>query len=226
MKQREDYRQVPNSDLAPPPGAPSREKQSPAGRKHYRGIPNFNLIPLEYRMASVSLRRLSFLLLLILLIATTVWFIQDLYQERAGRRAAIEALQGDISAIEAQLEVASAARDEAAELLTTIRGMKEQHQGLLNQRQQDWRELGVNPAEWHRVVAAVFRSPLFGVELSSIVVQRMEVALSGTAPDILALLRYRQGLLADPTISRIVSFNSEVVEGTVSFSLVARISEE
>jgi hypothetical protein len=92
--------------------------------------------------------------------------------------------------------------------------------------QQDWWEIGVNPAEWHRVMTAVFRSRLFGVQLSSVGVQGMEVAISGTAPNYAALLRYYWALLADPTISRIVSFDSEMVEKVLSFSLLARISEE
>ncbi|MCL0088611.1 hypothetical protein M1N87_02205 [Dehalococcoidia bacterium] len=202
-----------------------REKQSPAWERHYRGIPNFNLIPPEYRRAIVPRRKLVIYLLLLLMIVAVALFVPGLYQRMSAHEAAIEALRRDIPAVEAELEAVSAERDQAAEFLATIRGMKEEHQALLNQRQQDWRVLGVNPAEWHQVTFAVFRSRLFGVQLSSIGVQGMEVALSGTAPDYGALLRYRKALLADPTISRIVSFDSEIVEAAVSFSLVARIEE-
>ncbi|MCL0076425.1 hypothetical protein M1O12_00070 [Dehalococcoidia bacterium] len=202
-----------------------REKQSPAWESHYQGIPNFNLIPPEYRRAIVPRRKLVIYLLLLLMIIAVALFVPGLYQRISAHQAAIEALRRDILAVEAELEVVSAERDQAAELLATIRGMREEHQALLNQRQQDWRELGVNPAEWHQVTFAVFRSRLFGVQLSSIEQQGMEVALSGTAPDYGALLRYRAALLADPTISRIVSFDSEIVEAAVSFSLVVRIEE-
>jgi hypothetical protein len=160
------------------------------------------------------------------MIVVVASFIPGLYQRMGVHEAAIEALGRDIAAIEAELAVVSAERDEAEELLTTIRGMKEEHQALLNQRQQDWRELGVNRAEWHRLTFAVCRSRLFGVELSSIGVQEMEVALSGTVPDYAALLRYRRALLTDPTIAEIISFDSEIVEGELPFSLVVRIGEE
>ena len=226
MKRGKDYRQVPNLDLLAASGAPSWEEQSPAWESHYQGIPNFNLIPLEHRRPTIPRRRLVIYLLLLLMIIVVASFIPGLYQRMSVHEAAIEALQRDISAIEAELEVVSAERDEAEELLTTIRGMKEEHQVLLNQRQQDWRKLGVNPAEWHQVTFAIFRSRLLGVQLSSIGVQGMEVSLSGTAPDYVALLRYRAALLADRTICRIVSLNSELTEIGVSFSLVARISEE
>jgi Tfp pilus assembly protein PilN len=192
----------------------------------YQRVPNFNLIPPEYRRAIVPRRRLIIYLLLLLMIVVVASFIPGLYQRMGVHEAAIEALGRDIAAIEAELAMVSAERDEAEELLTTIRGMKEEHQALLNQRQQDWRELGVNRAEWHRVTFAVFRSRLFGVELSSIGVQEMEVALSGTAPDYAALLRYRRALLTDPTIAEIISFDSEIVEGDLPFSLVVRIGEE
>ncbi len=217
---------MPNLDLPAASGAPSWEEQSPAWESHYQGIPNFNLIPPEYRRATVPRRKLAIYLLLLLMIIAVASFVPGLYQRMSAHEAAIEALRRDASAIEAELEVITAERDEAAELLTTIRGMKEQHQVLLNQRQGDWRELGVNPAEWHQVTFAVFRSRLLGVQLSSVGVQGMGVALSGTAPDYVALLRYRKALLADPTISRIVSFDSEITEIGVSFSLVARIGEE
>lgn len=226
MKRGKDYRQVPNFDLLAASGDSSWEEQSPAWESHYQGIPNFNLIPPEYRRPTVPRRKLVIYLLLLLMIIVVVSFSPGLYQRMSAHEAAIEALLRDIQSIEEELEVVTAERGEAAEFLVTIREMKDEHQALLNQGQGDWRELGVNPAEWHRVTFAVFRSRLLGVQLSSIGVQGMEVALSGTAPDYVALLRYRKALLADPTISRIASLNSELTEIGVSFSLVARIGEE
>lgn len=200
-----------------------REKQSPAWENHYQGIPNFNLIPPEYRSPRGKL--LIYLVLLLMIVAVAS-FVPGLHLRMSAYGDAIEVLRRDISVVEAGLEEVTAERDETEEFLSTIRGMKEEHQALMNQRQGDWRVLGVNPAEWHQVTFAVFRSRLFGVQLSSIDVQGMELALSGIAPDYRALLRYRAALLADPTIFRIVSMNSELTEIGVSFSLVAGISEE
>jgi len=226
MKQGKDYRQVPNFDLAAPPRAASWEEQSPAEERHYQGLPNFNLIPPEYRIRIIPRRQRVIQLLLLLMIVVAASFIPGLYQTMSAHEAAIEAFQVDVTAIEAELERVTAERDEAEEWLTSIRAMKEEHQALLNQRQRAWDELGVNPVEWHELTAAVFRSRLFGVQLSSVEIQGMGVTISGTAPDYIALLRYRTALLADPAISRIVSFDSEIVEAAVSFSLVARIGEE
>jgi Tfp pilus assembly protein PilN len=194
--------------------------------KLMKRIPNFNLIPPEYRRRIIPRRQRVIQLLLLLMIVVAASFIPGLYQRRTVHDAAIKAFQVDIAAIEAELERVSTERDEAEEWLTSIRAMKEEHHTLLNQRQRAWDELGVNPVEWHELTAAVFRSRLFSVQLSSVEMQGMRVTISGVAPNYVALLRYHGALLADPTISRIVSFDSEIVEATVSFSLVARIGEK
>lgn len=203
-------------------------KQRPAWESHYQGIPSFNLIPPEYRWATILRRRLCNLLLL-LMIAVVASFIPGLYQRMSAHEAAIETLQADIEALEAQWEVINARKDEAEGLLTAIRGLKEEHEGLQNQRQQDWDNLGIDRSDWSLVVAVFFRSRPPGVELSSLHQRGLMVTINGKAPDHWTLLQYRNLLLASPAIDEITHFQKhKTPESLVSFSMgvVVRMVEE
>lgn len=218
MKQKRNDRQGPNNDIS----AASRQKQLSPAERHYQRVPNFDLIPPEYRSPR---RKVLVNLVLLLMIIAVASFVPGLHRGMSVRQDAIADIRMDVVAIEAELEEITYRRDRAAEFLANIRGIKEEYQYLLIQRQGDWRRLGLNPLKWHKVVAAVFHSRLFGIQLSSVEVHGMELVVSGIAPDYGELLRFHAALLADPTISRIMSLSSELAEIGVSFSLEVELGE-
>ncbi len=204
----------------------SWEKQSPAWESYYRGIPSFNLIPIELRPAELSVRHLLFRLVLFVAIAAVGWLTLGLYQERLPHKDAIEALQTDMETLAAQLEALDADRGKAEELLSAAELLKQEHEAVLIERQQAWQELGMNEADWPRAMTVVFHYRFLGVELLSISQRQLEVVITGRALDYVSLLRYHNALLFDPAITRIVSLNSQIEEAFVSFSMVVRIAPE
>lgn len=190
-------------------------------RTDYRQVPNFNLIPLEYREPTISFLRLSLRLLLVLLIAAQVLFIHNLYQERFTFEATIASAQQKIQQIDQKLKAANAKKTEAKKIEATIESLEKERRTL----EDDWRELVMKQPDWWRVMTAFFWQPQ-GVELSSIRMQdATQVSATGTASDYAALFEYRRLLLSSPAISRIISLSlkSEKAGTSISFSLVAEV---
>ncbi len=188
-------------------------------RKDYRQVPNFNLIPLEYRKPTISFRRLLPRLLLALVIAIEVSFLPSLYLEKSTLKSTMATTQQRMQQIEGQLASVDAKKQEAAQLLATIETLKKERETL----ETDGKELKIKQADWSKVMAAFFQqSP--GVKLQSMIQQgTTQVTAKGTASSYAALLDYRRLLLASPAVSRIIYFASAKAEATISFSLEVEI---
>lgn len=187
-------------------------------RKVYHQVPNFNLIPLEYRRPTISFHRLAVRLLLVLVIVAEVFFIQNLYQEKSTLEVAVDSARQEIQQIEKKLAEVNAKKDEAKKLEATIEALKKEGEAL--------EELGMKQADWHQVMAALFQSRSQGVELSSVKQNGARVNVTGIASNYAALLEYRHALLASPAISQIIFLKSEKAGLSISFSLAIEVKME
>ncbi len=77
-------------------------------REDYRQVPNFNLIPLEYQKPTISLQRFSLRVLLVLVIVAEVFFITNLYLEKSVLDTAIDSTRQKIGSIGAKVDLVKA----------------------------------------------------------------------------------------------------------------------
>ncbi len=188
-------------------------------RKDYRGVPNLNFIPPEYRTRILPSRQLSLRLLLVVMIAGGAFIVANLCQQRSALQVSLESAQRRVQQAEKSLAAANAKKEEAKKLQATIDAVKNQNETM----KQDWAQTMVR-TDWPQVMTTLFRSKPEGVQVRSITKQETaQVTVAGTATDYAALLQYRDQLLSSPIVSRVVSLSSSKAEASVSFSLVAEV---
>lgn len=177
-------------------------------RRFYRQVPNFNLVPPEYRKPTIFSPRLLLRLLITTIIAAELFFIWNLYQEKSSLEMAIDSAQLQIQQTEDKIAIVSAEKN-----------LKKERQAL----QDDWKALTAKQTDWPQILSAFLKSKPGGIELSSLKQDGELVNANGTASDYPALLQYRSTLLGSPAISQIISLNSRTVNGSVAFSLSVEI---
>ncbi len=177
-------------------------------RKLYRQVPNFNLVPPEYQKPTVFSRRFLLRLLVIAIIAAELFAIWNLYQEKSSLEAAIDSAQLRIQQTEAKIAIVNSEKE-----------LKKERQAL----QDDWKTLTAGQADWQQILSAFLKSKPEGIELSSLKQAGRLINADGTASDYASLLQYRSALLGSPSISQIISLNSGVSSGSISFSLSVEI---
>ena len=188
-------------------------------RKDYRGVPNLNFIPLEYRRRILPSWQMLVRLQLVWMIVVGAFIVTNLYQQRSALQASMDSAQRKIQQADRNLAAANAKKEEAKKLQATIESLKNQNEVM----KQDW-GLVVGQADWSRVMAALFHSKPEDVQLRSVTKQEtMRVTVAGTAVDYATLLQYRNQLLSSPVISRVISLSSSKAASSVSFSLVAEV---
>jgi len=186
---------------------------------NYRQVPNFNLIPPEYRRTTTSISRILLRLLLVIVIAIEALFIQTLYQEKLILDADAHSIQQKIQHVEESLTIVNAEREEAKELETAIEALRQEHQAL----EDDLEQLRITQPDWPQVLDALFQSKCEGVQLSMVKLNETQVNATGAVPNYMTLIKYRNTLLTSPTINRIVSLVSTQSESSIFFSLVAEV---
>jgi hypothetical protein len=142
------------------------------------------------------------------MIAAELLSIWNLYQEKSSLERAIESAQLQIQQTEGKIDIVDAEK-----------GLKAERQAL----QDAWRAQTAGEADWPQVLSAFLKSRPTGVELSLLGQDGDLVSADGTASDYASLLQYRSALLGSPAISQIVSLNSKVSNGLISFSLSVAI---
>ncbi|MBI4296478.1 MAG: PilN domain-containing protein [Chloroflexi bacterium] len=189
--------------------------------KAYRRVPNFNFIPLEYRLPIVSVRRLSLRMLLVVVVVIEVLLAQNLYAERATIKANVDTAQRKIQQINRRLETANAGKQEAAKLQATIEALQKD-QAVFEQNR---KELGLKQIDWPRVMTTFFQSKPEGIVLQHITKQETgQVSLSGTAVDYATLVSYQTALLSSAIISKVVFPKADRSGSSISFSMVAEVN--
>ncbi|MFH0768720.1 MAG: hypothetical protein V1932_04035 [Chloroflexota bacterium] len=178
-------------------------------RRLYRQVPNFNLVPPEYQKPAIFSRRFLLRLLVIAIVAAELFAIWNLYQEKSSLEADIASAQLQIQHTEDKVATVNAEKE-----------LKKERQAL----QDDWETLTMGQADWPQILSAFLKSKPEGVELSSLKQEAGLINANGTASNYASLLQYRSTLLGSPAISQIVSFNSRVSDGSISFSLSVEIA--
>lgn len=173
-------------------------------KKNYRQVPNFNFIPPEYQKPAVFTRRFSLRLLFVLVIVAEVFFIQNLYQEKLTLEESVDSIQQKIQQVE-----------EKTNIVNTEEALKQEHQV----REDTWRELRTNQADWPGITSALFLSKPQGVTLFSIKQDGGRVIATGITSDYAALIRYHRVLQSSPAISQIISLTSKIAESSISFTI-------
>lgn len=190
-------------------------------RKAYRQVPDFNLIPPEYLPPVIFSRRYLLRLLLVLVIAAAVFFIQSALQETSAIESDTATVREQLLDIAAQFDAANAQRGEADRLTADVEALRSAGEAL----ESEWAELTTEHADWPEIMAALFQRP-GGVELNTITkVDATHVDVTGSASDYGALLQYRAALQRSRVISRIISLRSLRAESSVSFSLSVEVME-
>ncbi len=188
-------------------------------RQDYRRVPNPNFIPPEYRTRILPSRQLSLRLLLVVMIAGGAFIVTNLYQQRSALQASIESAQRKVQQADKNLAAANAKKEDAKKLQATLEALKTQNEAI----KQDW-ALAMERTDWSQVMATLFHSKSEGVRLLSITKQgTTQVTVAGTAVDYVALLRFRDELLAAPIVARVISLSSNKAESSLSFSLVVEV---
>ena len=178
-------------------------------RRLYRQVPNFNFVPPEYQKPTIFSRRLLLRLLIITIIAAELFFIWNLYQEESSLEAAIDSAQLQIQQTEDKIAIVKAEKE-----------LKKERQAL----QDDWKTLTAGQADWPQILSALLKSKPGEIELSSLKQDGKLINANGTASSYASLLQYRSALLSSPAISQIVSLDSKLSNGSVSFSLSVEIA--
>ena len=198
--------------------------------KYYRAVPRFNLIPPEYLRGNVSIYQLLLCIFLVLVIGGGGLAVSSFYREKSDCDSDIEAVKGEIEAVEVELRGVIAETGEAEELIAAIGNLKREYSALEDERRQgqlalqrDWEELGGSQADWPQVLAALFYFTPAEVQLSILDQDGTEVSISGNATSYPALLQYQRSVLASPVISQITSLRSETAGHLIPFSLVATV---
>ncbi len=173
-------------------------------RRFYCQVPNFNLVPPQYRKPTMFSPRLLLRLLITTIIAAELLFIWNLYQEKPSLGIAIDSARLQIQQTEDKIAIVSAGKD-----------LKKERQAF----QDDWKALTANQTDWPQILSAFLKSKPGGIELSSLKQDGELVNANGTASDYASLLQYRSALLGSPAISQIISLDSRAVNGSVAFSM-------
>ncbi|MBI2830429.1 MAG: PilN domain-containing protein [Chloroflexi bacterium] len=188
-------------------------------RKAYRRVPNFNFIPPEYRMPTISLRRLSFRAVLVLIAVIEILVVQSLYAERSSIKANTDAAQRKTRQIEKRMETVNVNKQEAVKLQATIDALKKyQETTELSQK-----ELGLEQVNWARVMNTFFQSKPEGVTLQRIAKQERQVSITGTAADYATLVNYQKKLLSSSVFSKVVFPRADKSGASVTFSMIAEV---
>ncbi len=177
-------------------------------RRLYRQVPNFSFVPPEYKKPNVLSRRLLLRLFITAVIAVELFFIWNLYQEKASLEAAIDSSQLQIQQTEDKKAIVNAEKE-----------LRKERQVL----QDDWKTLTVRQIDWPQILSAFLKSKPGGIELSLLTQDGELMNANGAAPDYTSLLQYRGALLGSPAISQINSLDSKSVNGSVTFSLSVKI---
>mgnify|MGYP001560286353 FL=1 len=177
-------------------------------RRLYRQVPNFSFVPPEYKKPNVLSRRLLLRLFITAVIAVELFFIWNLYQEKASLEAAIDSSQLQIQQTEDKKAIVNAEKE-----------LRKERQVL----QDDWKTLTVRQIDWPQILSAFLKSKPGGIELSLLTQDGELMNANGTASDYASLLQYRSALLGSPAISQINSLDSKSVNGSVTFSLSVKI---
>ena len=141
-------------------------------------------------------------------IAVELFFIWNLYQEKASLEAAIDSSQLQIQQTEDKKAIVNAEKE-----------LRKERQVL----QDDWKTLTVRQIDWPQILSAFLKSKPGGIELSLLTQDGELMNANGAAPDYTSLLQYRGALLGSPAISQINSLDSKSVNGSVTFSLSVKI---
>ena len=188
-------------------------------RQDYRRVPNLNFIPSEHQGSILPSRQLLLCLLLTIMIAGGAFIVTNLYQQRSALQTSIDSAQRKVQQADKSLAGANAKKEEAKKLQATIDALKNQNEAM----KQDW-ALAMQRTDWPQVMTTLFSSKPEGVQPRSITMQgTTQVTVAGTAVDYVVLLRFRDGLLASPVVSRVISLSSSKAEASLSFSLVAEV---
>lgn len=182
------------------------EKQT---RRLYRQVPNFNLVPPEYQKPPIFSRRLLLRVVVVAIIAAELFAIWNLYQGKASLEEAINSAQLQTQQTEDKVAIVNAENE-----------LKKERQAL----QDDWKTLTAGQADWPQILSALLKSKPGEIELSSLKQDGKLINAKGTASSYTSLLQYRSALLGSPTISQIVSLDSKLSNGSVSFSLSVEIA--
>ena len=177
-------------------------------RRLYRQVPNFSFVPPEYQKPNVLSRRLLLRLFIIAVIAVELFFIWNLYQEKVSLEAAIDSSQLQIQQTEDKNAIVNAVKE-----------LRKERQAL----QDNWKTLTVRQADWPQILSSFLKSKPGGIELSLLTQDGELMNANGTASDYASLLQYRSALLGSPAISQIISLDSRVVNGSITFSLSVKI---
>ncbi len=177
-------------------------------RRFYRQVPNFNLVPLEYRRPTVFSPRPLLRLAIAVIIVGELFFLWDLSEQKASIETAVDAARLQIQQTENKIAMVNAEG-----------GLKKERQSL----QDDWKALTANRPDWPEILSAFFKSKPAGIDLTSLDEKGGVVKANGFAPDYSSLLQYRSVLLGSPAVSQIVSLDSSTDDGVIAFAVSVEI---
>ncbi|MBI2860802.1 MAG: hypothetical protein HYX91_04765 [Chloroflexi bacterium] len=185
-------------------------------QRSYRQVPNFNFIPPEYLKRPVSYRRYLLQTALIALVLVEVFFIWGVRQDGAALQSGIDSARQQVRGVEEQMAKVNADKEEAKKLQSALDELEKERAALAKAQS----ELGIGQGpDWPGILAVLLQAKPAGIELVSVKNNDYRVDVTGTAPDLATLLKYRQLLLDSAAVSRLIMLRSSAGANSLSFSL-------